>query len=116
MRRGAISQNPFVPSPTEPLGPILAGAVTLDVDDLDASIDWYRDVLVWKQLAQPALLTNRDRQDQIERVASGFSDAALGARIAAIEEAKESLKGNGHPRLVLEKLFLSFGHTPIPTR
>lgn len=82
---------------------------------LDLAEYWYRDVLVWKQLAQPALLTNRDRQDQIERLASGFTDAALGARIAAIEEAKDSLKRNGHPRLVLEKLFLSFGHTPIPT-
>jgi DNA polymerase-3 subunit delta' len=83
---------------------------------LDLAEYFYRDVLVWKQLAQPALLTNRDRQDQIERLASGFSDAALGARIAAIEEAKEALKGNGHPRLVLERLFLSFGHIPIPIR
>ena len=76
---------------------------------LDLAEYWYRDLLVWKQLAQPALLTNRDRQDQIERLASAYTDAALGARIAAIEEAKDALKRNGNPRLVLEKLFLSFG-------
>src|SRR3990172_7086535 len=83
---------------------------------LDLAEYWYRDLLVWKQLAQPALLTNRDRQDQIERLASAYTDAALGARIAAIEEAKDALKRNGNPRLVLEKLFLSFGHAPTPTR
>jgi len=83
---------------------------------LDLAEYWYRDLLVWKQLAQPALLTNRDRQDQIERLASAYTDAALGARIAAIEEAKDALKRNGNPRLVLEKLFLSFGQAPTPTR
>ena len=83
---------------------------------LDLAEYWYRDLLVWKQLAQPALLTNRDRRDQIERLASLYTDAALGARIAAIEEAKDALKHNGNPRLVLEKLFLSFGQTPIATR
>ena len=82
---------------------------------LDLAEYWYRDLLVWKQLAQPALLTNRDRQSQIERLASGYTDAALGARIAAIEEAKDALKRNGNPRLVLEKLFLSFGQAPTPT-
>ena len=81
---------------------------------LDLAEYWYRDLLVWKQLAQPALLTNRDRQSQIERLASGYTDAALGARIAAIEEAKDALKRNGNPRLVLEKLFLSFGQAPTP--
>jgi DNA polymerase-3 subunit delta' len=83
---------------------------------LDLAEYWYRDLLVWKQLAQPALLTNRDRQEQIERLASAYTDAALGARIAAIEEAKDALKRNGNPRLVLEKLFLSFGQAPTPTR
>jgi len=83
---------------------------------LDLAEYWYRDLLVWKQLAQPALLTNRDRQDQIARLASVYTDASLGARIAAIEEAKDALKRNGNPRLVLEKLFLSFGQAPTPTR
>jgi catechol 2,3-dioxygenase-like lactoylglutathione lyase family enzyme len=31
--------------PGAPLGPIAAGAVTLYVHDLDASIEWYRDAL-----------------------------------------------------------------------
>lgn len=83
---------------------------------LDLAEYWYRDLLVWRQLAQPALLTNRDRQAQIARLAPDYTDAALGARIAAIEEAKDGLKRNVNARLVLEKLFLSFGPAPTATR
>ncbi len=83
---------------------------------LDLAEYWYRDLLVWKQLAQPGLLTNRDRQDQIERLAPEYTEVSLAARIGAIEEAKESLRRNVNPRLVLEKLFLSFGQAPIATR
>lgn len=80
---------------------------------LDLAVFWYRDLLVWKQLAEPALLTNRDRQAQIERLVGGYSETMLGARIEAIEAAKESLRRNVNARLVLENLFLSFGVTPI---
>jgi DNA polymerase-3 subunit delta' len=83
---------------------------------LDLAEYWYRDLLVWKQLAQGGLLTNRDRQEQIERLAPEYTDVSLAARIESIEEAKESLRRNVNPRLVLEKLFLSFGQTPIATR
>jgi DNA polymerase-3 subunit delta' len=78
-------------------------------DLLDLAVLWYRDLLVWKALREPGLLTNGDRQAQIAELAERYTEATLGARIGAIEAAKESLRRNVNPRLVLEKLFLSFG-------
>ena len=85
---------------------------------LDLAVFWYRDLLIWKQLQQPSLLTNRDRAAQIERLAPSYGEAALGARIEAIEDAREGLRRNVNPRLLLEKLFLSFGPKPLvaPTK
>jgi DNA polymerase-3 subunit delta' len=83
---------------------------------LDLAVLWYRDLLVWKQVEEASLLTNRDRQDQIVRLADGYGDATLGARIEAVEAAKESLRRNVNPRLALEKLFLSFGETTTAAR
>ncbi|MGQ0548167.1 MAG: DNA polymerase III subunit delta' [Armatimonadota bacterium] len=83
---------------------------------LDMAVYWYRDLLIWKQLADPAVITHRDRQAQIAELAPQFSEATLGARIEAFESAKESLKRNVNARLTLESLFLSFGVTPIATR
>lgn len=80
---------------------------------LDLAVFWYRDLLMWKQLQQPAVLTNRDRVAAIERLAPSYSEAMLGARIEAIEDAKEGLRRNVNPRLLLEKLFLSFGPKPL---
>lgn len=82
---------------------------------LDLAVLWYRDVLVWKQLREPALLTNRDREPQIAALAGRYLEATLGARIEAVEAAKESLRRNVHARLVLEKLFLSCGDRPVTT-
>jgi DNA polymerase-3 subunit delta' len=79
---------------------------------LDLAVLWYRDLLVWKQLPEPALLTNRDRQAQIAGLAPRFSEAVLGARIEAVEAAKESLRRNVNARLALESLFLSFRDVP----
>ncbi|MGQ0568210.1 MAG: DNA polymerase III subunit delta', partial [Armatimonadota bacterium] len=50
---------------------------------LDLAVLWYRDLLVWRQLQEPGLLTNRDRQEQIARLAEAYGEATLGARIAA---------------------------------
>ncbi|MDI6772108.1 MAG: DNA polymerase III subunit delta' [bacterium] len=80
---------------------------------LDLAVLWYRDLLVWKQLQEPALLVNRDRQSQIARLAGEYGEALLGARIEAVEAAKESLRRNVNARLALEKLFLSFGPAPV---
>jgi len=82
---------------------------------LDLAVLWYRDLLVWKQLQEPALLVNRDRQSQIARLAGEYGEAMLGARLEAVEAAKESLRRNVNARLALEKLFLSFGPAPVAT-
>lgn len=88
------------------------------VEMLDLAVLWYRDLLVWKQLQEPALLTNRDREEQIARLAAEYDEATLRARIEGVEEAKDALRRNVNPRLALEKLFLSFGTTPLaaPTK
>jgi DNA polymerase-3 subunit delta' len=83
---------------------------------LDLALLWYRDLLVWRQLREPSLLANRDRQAEIAQLADGYTDAVLGARIEGVEAAKESLRMNVNARLALEKLFLSFGEAPAPTR
>jgi DNA polymerase-3 subunit delta' len=85
---------------------------------LDLAVLWYRDLLVWKNLRDPDLLANRDRQTAIAEHADRYSEATLGARVEAIDAAKESLRRNVNPRLVLEKLFLSFGDNSVaaPTR
>jgi DNA polymerase-3 subunit delta' len=80
---------------------------------LDLAALWYRDLLVWKQLQEPSLLTNRDREAQIAALAGGYAEATLGARIEAVEAAKESLRRNVNARLVLETLFLSFGEGAV---
>ncbi len=79
---------------------------------LDLAVLWYRDLLVYRQLASPALLVNRDRLSQIVRLSGQYDEATLCARIEAVEAAKESLRRNVNARLALEKLFLSFGSTP----
>ncbi len=78
---------------------------------LDIAVLWYRDLLVWKQLRQPGLLTNRDRQEQIASLAEGYGEAMLGARIESVESAKESLRRNVSPQMALERMFLSFGES-----
>ena len=83
---------------------------------LDLAVLWYRDLLVWKQLQEPSLLTNRDREPQIAALADRYDEATLGARIEAVEAAKESLRRNVNARLVLEKLFLSFGEITTVAR
>jgi DNA polymerase-3 subunit delta' len=82
---------------------------------LDLAVFWYRDLLIWKQLQQPAVLTNRDRQSQVEHLAPTYTEAMLSTRIEALEDAKDGLRRNVNPRLALEKLFLSFGTKPIAT-
>ncbi|MDR7521263.1 MAG: DNA polymerase III subunit delta' [Armatimonadota bacterium] len=76
---------------------------------LDLAVLWYRDLLIWRQLKEPRLLTNLDRQEQIALLADQQDEATLAARIEAVEAAKDSLRRNVNPRLVLEKLFLAFG-------
>lgn len=73
---------------------------------LDVALLWYRDVLVWQETGDEELLINLDRRDRIAVAAGEIPAAILNARIDAVEEAREALRRNVHPRLVLETLFL----------
>jgi DNA polymerase-3 subunit delta' len=77
-------------------------------DLLDVALFWFRDFLVWQETREEMYVVNLDRQETIARLAAALPGAVLSQRIAAIEEAKEDLRRNVHPRLLLENLFLRF--------
>ncbi|HEY6101613.1 MAG TPA: DNA polymerase III subunit delta' [bacterium] len=76
-------------------------------DLLDAALFWYRDLLVWQETREEKHLINVDRKARIATLAGTIPGHALSARVAALVEAKEALRSNVHPRLLLENLFLS---------
>lgn len=73
---------------------------------LDAALFWCRDLLVWQETREEAHLINLDRKERIALLAAALPGAVLSERLRAIEEAKEALRRNVHPRLLLENLFL----------
>lgn len=77
-------------------------------DLLDIAYLWYRDLLVWLQSRDEDLLFNLDKKETIMEIAPSFTPRELQRRIALVEEAKEALRRNANPRLVLENLFLQF--------
>lgn len=91
----------------------LAREADLLPDLLDLAVLWYRDLLVYRQTQETGRLANRDRLAAFERLAPAYDDVRLGTRIAAFSEARDALRRNANPRLVLERLFLSFGAPPV---
>lgn len=85
-------------------------------DLLDLALFWFRDLLVWQETRDEMHLINLDRKETIARLAAALPGAVLSERIAAIEEAKEALRRNVHPRLLLENLFLRLAPPapPVP--
>lgn len=83
---------------------------------LDIALLWFRDLLVWQQTGSEEQLINLDRRDRIVELAAQLPAAVLNARIDAVEEAKEALRRNVHPRLILETLFLRLAPQIEPTR
>ena len=77
-------------------------------DLLDLALFWFRDLLVWQETREEVHVINLDRKETIARLAAALPGAVLSQRIVAIEEAKEDLRRNVHPRLLLENLFLRF--------
>jgi DNA polymerase-3 subunit delta' len=75
-------------------------------DLLDAALFWYRDILVWQETGEEKHLINLDRMARIAALAGAMPGVTLSERITALEEAKEALRSNVHPRLLLEHLFL----------
>lgn len=90
-----------------------------DKDDLpellEIALFWYRDILVWQQSGDEDRLINLDRRDQITALAATLPPASLNTRIQAVEDAKDALERNVHPRLLLETLFLRITPPTEPT-
>jgi DNA polymerase-3 subunit delta' len=84
------------------------------LDRLEVAALWYRDLLVWRETADPSLLVNVDRQGEIERLAERLQPLALRERLAAVEEARWAVRRNVNPRLALEAAFLRFGAGEAP--
>lgn len=84
------------------------------VDLLDAALFWYRDLLVWQETGSEQHLINLDRKERIAALAPHLPGPVLSARITALEEAKEALRANAHPRLLLEHLFLQITPPAAP--
>ncbi len=86
----------------------IAEAVARQKDEVEGWLDiaelWYRDLLVWQQTHDPALLVNLDSHARIAEWAGRASGEGLRRAVEAIEEAKSHLQRNLNPRLVLESL------------
>ncbi len=74
-------------------------------DLLEIAAWWYRDLAVWKETADPNLLINLDKEEEIARLAGALSWEDLRRRIDAVDYARDSLERNVQPRLLLESLF-----------
>jgi DNA polymerase-3 subunit delta' len=68
-------------------------------------LDFWRDLLLIKVGFSQAI-TNIDLEDTLIKWASGFSLAQVRAFISSIQAAREQLRQNANPRLVLEVLML----------
>lgn len=73
---------------------------------LDLALFWCRDLLVWQETHEEAYLINLDRKDRLAALAGRLPAGVLSEWIKVIEEAKDALQRNVHPRLLLENLFL----------
>lgn len=82
---------------------------------LEMAAFWYRDLAVWKETQDPALVINLDRREEIARWAGELSWEALRRRIEAVDAARDSLDRNVQPRLLLESLFFKIASAEVPT-
>ncbi|MER3455680.1 MAG: DNA polymerase III subunit delta' [candidate division GAL15 bacterium] len=85
-------------------------------DRLEVAALWYRDLLVWRETQDPALLVNADRKEQIAELAHTLDGGALRRRLQALEQARLAVRRNVTPRLALEAAFLRFHEDPASTR
>lgn len=73
---------------------------------LDIALLWVRDLLIWQETRDPALLVNLDSDREVAEWAGRAPGAGLRRTAEAIEQAKENLRLNLNSRLVLEELFV----------
>jgi len=88
-----------------------ADAIARQKDDverwLDIALLWVRDVVVWQETHDPALLVNLDARASVAEWAGRVSGERLRRTADAIEAAKADVRRNLNARLVLEVLFAS---------
>lgn len=73
---------------------------------LDLLLQWYRDLLIWRETAFEDMLINRDRVSDIDIEASLYTTGRLIDIISDIELAKGQLSANANTRLVLDILLV----------
>ena len=73
---------------------------------LDLWLDWWRDLLLVKAGCSDTVI-NIDRLATLAEQARGYSLAQIKNFIRSIQAAKEQLRQNANPRLVLEVLMLN---------
>jgi DNA polymerase III subunit delta' len=76
---------------------------------LDIALLWFRDLAVWRMTQDPGLLANVDLRDDVARGAAAARVADLTRAVDAVEQAKDALRRNINPRLILETLFAQLG-------
>ena len=81
---------------------------------LEIAALWYRDLAIWKETQDQALIVNLDRRAAVAHWAAALSWDDLGRRLAAVAAARDSLERNVQPRILLESLF--FKIAPVAAR
>ncbi|HEY81815.1 MAG TPA: DNA polymerase III subunit [Dehalococcoidia bacterium] len=74
-------------------------------EELRLWTSWWRDLLLVK-IGCRDMVTNVDRESTLEEMADGYSLEQIRRFIASIQAAREQLRQNANPRLVLEVLML----------
>ena len=86
-----------------------AEALSRQKDEIERWLEsaelWFRDLLVWQETHDPALLVNLDVRRDVAEWADHASPEGIRRAVEAIEDAKARLRRNLNPRLVLEALF-----------
>lgn len=76
---------------------------------LDMLLLWYRDLLVYKEANDEALVVNRDFLPLLARQAENYTTFRIIDIIYKIEQARGFLRANANQRLTVEVLFMELG-------
>ena len=78
------------------------------VEVLDLFLTWYRDLAVFRGLADPERLFNRDLVDEIRRVSAGRPSGEWAEKVRVVQQARADLVGrwNLNTKLLMETMML----------
>ena len=80
------------------------------IENLDLLRLWFRDLLIFKETAQPKHLINRDLKSDVSKIAYRSSLPALFEKVQTLNEAQLALQGNVNPRIAMETMLLKLCH------